>query len=231
MNRVKTQNIALALAILTMAAFISGCGSQTPVGMPVGISPGIGSTYGAGGCMPISQPIGFTTQGGFMDSINVRAGTIPSVDPYAPGQVFGQVMVTAGAAGGPYQAPNNQLTIAPDGSVSMNIIPNMAAGTAGSILGSTATMTGTVSVSAFKQQQVMQSFGGYNYSINPQIGAPGAPAATGICVSGVAISLSHNGYNLYGGRVYLYLNTPTTAYTGTTIATYGTSGRGTIIQF
>jgi hypothetical protein len=230
MNRVNTRKFALALAILTMAAFISGCGSQTPVGAPTAIGAGVGSTYGTGGCMPISQPIGFTTQGGFIDSINVRAGQIPAVDPYVPGQVFGQVMVTAGAAGGPYMAPNNQLTIAPDGSVSMNIIPNnMGVGSPyASAMGTTATMTGTVTVSAYKQQLVMQSFGGYNYSYTPQIGTN---MPTSICVSGVAISLSHNGYNLYGGRVYLYLNTPTTAYTGSTIYNYGTSGRGTIIQF
>lgn len=186
-NRI-SKRIAIALVMTAFAAFLAGCGSpnSTVNNVPIGT----GTTYNTGSCIPISQPIGFTATSLYADYINVDAGPIPTVDAVSPGKIFGQTALSTANVSGQYQFPNSLNPYAPDGSISMNITPN---GSTTQVTGSGNTYTGayngagTIMISAIKQQMINQTFG------------------TAQCVYAVGIRVSRNGYNLYGGKIYLYL--------------------------
>ena len=96
MKNLNKKKIATVLAILGVA-FLSGCGSgnngsTAPV---VGTSNGLyGLGVGAGGCVPITQPISFQINGAYFDSSNLVGGQIPQT-----GTSIGQ-FAGIGAGGG-----------------------------------------------------------------------------------------------------------------------------------
>jgi hypothetical protein len=100
-----------------------------------------------------------------------------------------------------------------------------------------ATATGTIHLSMQKLGTVMATYGYSSmtgsYSGYNTYGTTAMPTLqttmTQLCATGIAISMSHNGYNLYGGRVYLYLNVPSVGLTGQTSALG--AGHGTYLQF
>jgi hypothetical protein len=217
------KNLLSVLIFSGISVIAAACGSPpaAPVIGPVSTAPGA-FTMGASQCMPLGSTIGFQAQGFTFTSFQIKAGTIPSIDRMGmPGQ-YGTVVVSAAGTRGLYNAPNSRLTVTPDGEISMNILP-VAAGTpmpttgyTGVPTGTTAyTATGTLTLSASKLQQIqyqLQSASGYNTGYNTGYTAPVPQMGTN-CISGVAISMSHDNYDLYGGRVYLYFNNNSSLYT------------------
>ena len=173
----------------------------------------VGNGSPINGCIPLNQPIGFQANGMYMDNQSIYAGMIPYVDKFKPGFKVGQVVPTVGGTViGAYQPVQNQWGTL-DGNMNLNTVGN-------------GTANGTITLSRTKLQIIYGLFG-LNYSSLstpytggvPQTGFPSlgmpfnAPGMTQTqlqqqapCVSGIAISLSHYGTTLYGGRVYLYLN-------------------------
>lgn len=185
--------------------------------------------------MPITGAIGFSASGIYFQQNEIKIGIVPSGDEWGGGQ-FGTSTVMSGGTGGPYQAPNSQLTIAPDGSISMNILGNGASMVPGQVGGMggpmTLTATGIVELSSVKMQNVMMAFGGYSMGSYMTGSTTGMMGANQPCVTAVAISMSVSGTNLYGGHVYLYLQNPGTMgsqYPG--VITSMGSGHGTIMTF
>jgi hypothetical protein len=234
MKNLKVKKIAIALAITSLAGILSGCGNSSTA-VPPAAAPVANTTAGVAGCIPISQPIGFSATNMVMDSTSIRGGIIPNIDMFYPGQQFGQVVTLAGGTGGPYTSnyvgPAN-IPISADGIISMNIVPATTTTTTAYMGGaSVVTATGTITLSATKQQAVSAAYG-YNPTgaYNPYMPSSLIPTTTtaAVCVNSVAISIGHNNYNLYSGRVYLYLNSPTsTAYSNSALLG---SGHGTYMQ-
>src|SRR5690242_15746492 len=98
MNRAKERRLATALAIVASAA-LAGCGSSKSPVPPVGAPfPGQPLPGGYGACIPLTNgQLGFSATGIYWDGRNLHAGLIPGYT-----QTFGQVVVGAGGAGGPY---------------------------------------------------------------------------------------------------------------------------------
>jgi hypothetical protein len=225
------KNLLTVLILSGISVIASACGSPpaAPITGAITTAPGA-FTMGASQCMPLGSTIGFQAQGFTFTSFQIKAGTIPSIDTMGmPGQ-YGTVVVSAAGTRGLYNAPNSRLTITPDGEISMNILP-VAAGTpipntgytggyTGVPTGTTAyTATGTLTLSASKLQQIQYQLqsasgynNGYNNGYNTGFTAPVPQMGTN-CISGVAISMSHDNYDLYGGRVYLYFNNNSSLYT------------------
>ncbi len=231
MKHKDTKKVALVAALTGIAALVTGCGSanSTPSGVPAATNNIAGN--GVAGCVPISQPvIGFQSAQSYVTWNTVLAGSIPNVDSIAPGRTIGTVTLTAGGGtGGPYKAPNSQLTYVRDGSISLNltgVVPNTTGVMNTNV--TTGPITGVITVSQQKLSEVMAIYGYSNYT------TPGSypyltNGTTQPCVYGVGIALSKaNEYNLYGGRVYLYVGTAAnTQYPGQTMG----SGRGYYLYF
>ena len=228
----RSVKLAVKLAITGSALLVSACGSApsaTPPGVvgPTAVNTNLSGMY-PGGCVPVTQPIGFTATNAYFDANTVLAGNIPQVydspdpikatgmySPYGPiGVPNGTVGISPGGAGGLYHTDNTPLAMT-DGQVSMNIT-SMGAPTQINI---PATMTGSITISQAKQQAILSSFGlnanysnyypsygnSFGYNGVPGMPQPGMPNQQ-VCVTSVAVSLTHNMYDLYGGRVYLFLN-------------------------
>ena len=225
------KNIAIAMAITSFTAI--GCGSA-PAAIPAGpaaIAPAAinpAGMVGNGQCVPIGPTLAFQANQLYTDNFeNIGAGTIPMVDPLAPGRQFGQVMPTLSAAVGALPGAATVRTsptgVHPDGSMVMNISEAGLTATGGYTTGN-----GIITFSSAKLSIIYGLFGlsypsmGAYAGAVPQNGFPNmgmsfntpgmTPAqlqAQSPCVSAMAISLSFAslaGNLIDGGRVYLYLN-------------------------
>jgi hypothetical protein len=213
------KRFATALAILSAAAVLTGCGKSNPNDVPpVGGFPG-GIPPGPNGCVPLNAyggayggqagMIGFNAMNIYWDGRNILAGQVPYKT------ASGQVMIGAGGTGGPYTRSGV------DGVLSMQITqtptyggyqPQPYSGTTGA---TTANATGYVQISSAALQDLMNQYGGGMYGggyqpYNPY--QPGGMPQPGMyqpqtCVSGLAIEgqwAPSSGF--YGTWVYVYLN-------------------------
>ena len=153
----KSKSFATAMAFVSIAAVMSGCGSagNSNVGSVPGSVAGL-----PGGCAPINQPIGFVAQGAGYNGSQIVAGA---------GTGYGTITVSAGGAGGPYGRTTQDgttlslnLQTASTGVVAPGTIPTN--GTTG-----TTTVTGTMLLSGVYQnyiEQAMLSSGLLNTGVN-----------------------------------------------------------------
>ncbi len=217
MSRARLKRIATALAMLGSIPLLTGCGGSNPTNTPVG---GIGSGLGVGGCLSVATPLGFAVANGQLLNNKVLAGLIPPT--YGGGQAYGTVTLNGSAPtlGQGYQGSGS------DGSISLTIQPGSQPGvpnggyTGGSYGGGALpngpfSGSGQLTISQIAQQDIAYKIqtGQIPLSgVNPtQPGAfpqPTTPGATGVCVSGIAVSLNIPLYQqrLYLGEVFLYLN-------------------------
>jgi hypothetical protein len=216
MSFVRTKKIAIALAILGVASLMSGCGPATPTGAnPYGANP-----YGTGGCIPISQPIGFTGTAD-MDNNYVWGGSIPATDSAKtnhPGQ-YGGITMTTGAmpTGTQYQYNPYPGLLTPQGAVQFNFTPQGPAQGWTATSAMSGSINGIVMISQAAQQQAYAAFGMSGYTstynttnwFNPLTNPTYNTGSYGnVCASGFALSFSRysgTGY-LYYGYGYIYLN-------------------------
>ena len=226
MSYVKNRRIA-AIAVAAGLLALTGCGSRSDASNPYGPIGGIPGGV-IGGCIPINSQIGFTGTNAYFDAYNIRGGVIPGSN-----QALGQMSVTTAAAGGPYQRQGSDGTISmnvvPQGGINtgyntgynpgyntgypyypQNPYPNPYMQPAGG-----ASVTGFIALSPLVQGDISMRFGngmvgtGYAYPYTqPGVVNPYAPPIANVCVSGIAIDIGHTyqGYTLYGGQVYLYMN-------------------------
>lgn len=218
MSRARLKRIATALAMLGSIPLLTGCGGSDPkTNTPVG---GIGNGLGVGGCLSVATPIGFAVANGQLLNNKVLAGLIPPT--YGGGQAYGTVTLngSAPALGSAYQGSSS------DGTISLTIQPGSQMGAptggyTGGFFGGGAlpngpfTGSGLLTINAIVQQDIASKVQTGQIPISgvtpTQPGAfpqPTAPGATGICVSGIAVSLNVPLYQqrLYLGEVFLYLN-------------------------
>jgi len=251
MKTIFPKKVAIALAILGAALVSSGCGSSNSGGAPAGGAAGAGGTAGvANGVGGVGMPagcvnpflatgVGGTVQtGAYFDSNYIIWGTqTMDNNTIAPGQTFGQVIMTVGAVGAAYPYVDNR---SPDGTVELNFTP-MVSGVAG-VTGMTSTfssgygsstgmLTFVALMSQAKQQLVLSELQSQYPMTGVMSGIPGtmpigtigvtgttSSLATQICVVSAAGNLSHSGYTLYGdggspnnplpGTVELYFYIP-----------------------
>lgn len=240
MKRMYPKKVAIALAIVTgVATLLAGCG-QAP---PAPITPLVTNTLNPNGqCLVnlISTPgsaqvnaIGFTATGIADYGDTIVGGNVPLADnqplPLQPslmngGKIIGTVTVQAGSSGAIGQMSGTGV----DGNIVMN--ETTTGQPVPSPYGNTVNGSGTVTISAAKlssipqYQQIMQM---YPPGSTPMVTMAPMPQ---LCVNALAISLSKTTYGkLYGGRVYLYLSTPT--YGTNPLAVNTQAGHGTYLEF
>lgn len=228
----KAKRIAAILVAGLSAMTLGGCkpaSSSTPNNVG-----GVGSGLaGAGGCIPVNQPISFTGTGVYFDWNDIIGGQIPGA------QAVGQMYIGGNAAGGPYT--RNQPNWA---SIRMSVTPAAQSNQYGYNQGyqqnldnytGPANITGVVQLSQLaltdltnmvasgqipiQPTGVAPGYGyGNGYMPQPVYGQPGygqpgygQPINQGqICVSQIAVKLGHYHTTITGSfpgaGVYLYLN-------------------------
>jgi hypothetical protein len=209
MKRSYIEKTAIALAFFgTMA--LTGCGGSSGGGI-AGLGGVAGSAYGAygnasssGQCIPITSPIGISGQSDYWDGINLLAG-------YIPQGTVGTLVVTGAASGGQFQRTGA------DGTLSLNVISQAAYsgvpysgytgysgyGTNYGVSPTQVEIQGYLQLNSYAIQAI-----GSAYSYNPYGSVYGSAYGTGTvpCVSNISMNMGTEGYTLYGGNVYLWIN-------------------------
>ena len=230
------KRFATAMAILSVAAVLTGCGKSDPNEIPppggiprwipgypgygnacVPLTNGYGSYPGYGG-QTTQGTIGFNAMNIYWDGRAIVAGNVPYKSP------SGQVTIGQGGQGGPYTRSGV------DGVLSMQITQNAAYGGypqqpqypqyggtyGGQTSATTANATGMVQISSAVLQEIITRYGGYSggyqQPYNPyQPGGMPQPyqpyQQPQTCVSGLAIEGNWSPTGgFYNTWVYLYMN-------------------------
>jgi len=228
MMKLNLKNSAIAMALTSLTAIASGCGSAPMPAAPVSVAAvapvgAVGGVMmgGAGQCVPLNQPISFQAPSVTIDRTEtLYAGLVPAGDRLTASGQYGQVIQSVGGVAAPL--PGSQVVQTspmgthPDGTVLINLVSTLPIG--GSGIGSA---NGRITISPAKLTVIYGLFGlSYPNIGSPYMGSmmgpalplngPGMMNQQAPCVSGIALSLSVAslvpGNYIDGGRIYLYLN-------------------------
>jgi hypothetical protein len=212
MKRTPSERIAIALAALAALTFTS-CGQSGNGSIPPAV--GIAGAGAVGGCIPLPPPysystpavVGFAGTGIYFDSANIVGGTFPY--PYQPQQPVGQMYVTTGVTGGPFQRTSvdgSTISLSVSSSTLYNTGTNYPyQGYPQGTYNPYAPLTGGGSTSIQGYVQISPEL--WNNCYNTLVQEGYIPPNSQACVSEVALNIGYNSSDvLYGGAAFLNVN-------------------------